>query len=173
MNNLEIMARMLQYIYYESNYKREVNYESKAKANSFYVLSGSIKQFNSSNWIVPYNTQDRAIDGYITPTLGSMYYVVFTVDTALLQSDYAIHFDLYNTALARRATTDIDITQFAPFSHDAQSRRVPEPHTILLLGIGLLGLWIGRKGLRFSKGVDQTMRFTLQHHLNALHIYCF
>ncbi len=109
-------------------------------------------QFNSANQISLYNTQGRAISGGSIPTTGTgMYYVALTVDTALLDPRYVVHFDLYNTAL-KRSITDLDVTQFAPFSHDAQSTtRVPEPHTLLLLGSGLLGLALyGRK--RFSKG---------------------
>lgn len=105
--------------------------------------------FSNTNHISPYNTQDRAISGNPIPSTGTgMYYAKFTVDTSGLDSEYVIHFDLYNTELLRNG--DIDVTQFAPFSHDAQSTRVPEPHTILLLGIGFLGLWVCRK--KFSKG---------------------
>ncbi|MBI5755315.1 MAG: choice-of-anchor N protein, partial [Nitrospirae bacterium] len=101
-------------------------------------------QFNP-NQISPYNTQDRAISGGLIPTSGNgMYYVTFNVDTANLAAGYEIHFDLYNTKL--KSGGDIDITQFAPFSHDAEGRKVPEPSTLLLLGSGLFGLGLlGRK----------------------------
>ena len=101
-------------------------------------------QFNS-NQISPYNTQDRAISGGLIPTSGNgMYYVTFNVDTANLVAGYEIHFDLYNTKL--KSGVDIDVTQFAPFSHDAEGRKVTEPSTLLLLGSGLLGLGLlGRK----------------------------
>ena len=72
-----------------------------------------------------------------------MYYAALTIDTSLLDTDYVIHFDLYNTKLKRGG--DIDVTQFAPFSHDAQSAAVPEPSTVLLLGSGLVGLWASRR----------------------------
>lgn len=97
------------------------------------------------------------------PQAGSgMYYASFDIDTTNLADGYAIHFDLYNTTLCTRnkascaGQTDTDITKFAPFSHDAQSRSsvppppppaVPEPETyaLLLAGLGLLGFNTLRK----------------------------
>ena len=100
-------------------------------------------QFSSANQIGTYNTQDRAISGGSIPTSGTgMYYAAFTIDTSLLGQNYVLHFDLYNTKLKG---LDVDVTQFAPFSHDAQSAPVPEPSTVLLLGSGLIGLWASRR----------------------------
>ena len=115
-------------------------------------------QFNSANRITAYNTQDRAINGdpidLDYEANGEMYFAEFSVDTSLLASGYVIHFDLYNTKVCIKDkgscedVGDIDQTQFAPFSHDAESRKVPEPATLILLGSGLfgLGLWRLRKG---------------------------
>ena len=98
-------------------------------------------QFNSANQLAEYNTADRAISGGSIPTSGTgMYYAAFTIDTSLLDPNYVIHFDLYNEKLKG---LDVDVTHFAPFSHDAQS--VPEPSTVLLLGSGLVGLWASRR----------------------------
>lgn len=98
-------------------------------------------QFNSANQIAEYNTADRAISGGSIPTSGTgMYYAAFTIDTSLLDPNYVLHFDLYNEKLKG---LDVDVTHFAPFSHDAQS--VPEPSTVLLLGSGLIGLWASRR----------------------------
>lgn len=100
-------------------------------------------QFNSKNQIGEYDTADRAINGDLISTDGTgMYYVAFTIDTSLLDPNYVLHFDLYNTKLKG---LDVDVTQFAPFSHDAQSTAVPEPSTVILLGSGLVGLWASRR----------------------------
>jgi hypothetical protein len=101
--------------------------------------------------ISPYDTKKRAGSGGSIPSSGSgMYYKVFDVDVSGLEPGYLIHFDLYNTELVkRRKGGDIDVSEFAPFSHDAESRRrVPEPSTLLLLGGGLLSLAVFGKRAR-------------------------
>lgn len=105
-------------------------------------------QFNSANRIASYNSQDRAQDGGTINTAyaphGGMYYATFDVDVASLSPGYELHFDLYNTSLKRG---DVDVTKFAPFSHDAEttSTSVPEPGTLLLMGTGLTGLYFSRR----------------------------
>ncbi len=92
-----------------------------------------------------------------------MYFAKFYIDVTNLDKDYAIHFDLYNTKLITCKPKDkkcvsgnLDVTQFAPFSHDAQSgpggdggvppSETPEPAPMFLLGLGLLGMaWMRRK----------------------------
>ena len=110
--------------------------------------------FDASEVVPTYNTQDRAIDGFMTAESGFSYYLTFSVDVANLDPEYGVHFDLYNL------TSDIiiingggnentkDIKVFAPFSHDAGTRRVPEPGTLVLLGMGMLGLAAFRRKLR-------------------------
>lgn len=132
--------------------------------------------FDESHKAVAYNTQDNPGIGPIPDSNGGMYYHAFEVDTSLIDYPYVVHFDLYNTQINAVTTnetnkkctvnkkgklvcrnvinevlvgSDVDIKSFAPFSHDAESRQVPEPSTILLLGTGLigLGLW-GRRRIR-------------------------
>jgi hypothetical protein len=81
---------------------------------------------------IPYNTQDYPGLGPISSEGTGFYYKAFDVDTTLLGEGLSLHFDLYQTGSG--------IIEFAPFSHNAQFQRAPEPGTILLLGLGLTGL---------------------------------
>lgn len=113
-------------------------------------------KFLSSDQSGIFNTQENPASG---PQTGSgMYYKRFDINTSNLASGYVIHFDLYNTKLCINGrgpcsgTGDVDITQFAPFSHDAQSMStpppaIPEPETyaMLLAGLGLLGFTARRR----------------------------
>lgn len=89
-----------------------------------------------------FNTQNFPGLNPVTNPGTGMYYKSFVVDVNSLQSGYVIHFDLYSEMVhtAKNGSTDIDVRQFAPFSHDAESRGVPEPSSLILLGSGLLGL---------------------------------
>lgn len=116
--------------------------------------------FSSANTSGVFNTADHPSWG---PQSGTgMYFQKFDIDVTNLDSNYAIHFDLYNTALLACKKNDrncvpgnFDITQFAPFSHDAQSgngggggggpNEVPEPTPVLLLALGLFGLGLMRR----------------------------
>jgi hypothetical protein len=89
--------------------------------------------FAAGSEALPYNTQDDAGAGP-SPSPGTgFYYQGFTVDGSGLKPGVSLHFDLYQTGSG--------IVEFAPFSKDAEFQPVPEPGTLLLLGLGVLGLW--------------------------------
>lgn len=107
-------------------------------------------QFSPLNRATAYDTAVKTGYGLTPNPLGSMYYATFNIDTSRLNQEYVLHFDLYNTKL--KSDGDIDITQFAPFSHDAQSVPVPEAATIFSLGIGLAGFLLNRNiGIRIRR----------------------
>ncbi len=109
-------------------------------------------QFNSANRIASYNSQERAEDGGAINTAyasnGGMYFARFDVDVSSLSPGHELHFDLYNTSMK---SGDVDITKFAPFSHDAETtsrettHSVPEPATLLMMGSGLVGIYFSRR----------------------------
>jgi hypothetical protein len=117
-------------------------------------------QFTSAQKTIGYNT--ASAPGGLTPSAsGTSYYVSFTVDSRLLDPAYQLHFDLYNSSVVTCKKSgncvpgDIDIDDFAPFSHDAQGgtrRQVPEPTTwsSLMIGLGVAagGLRKARKALK-------------------------
>lgn len=124
--------------------------------------------FSAADQTAAFNTADHPSFG---PQPGSgMYFKKFDIDVTGLDENYSIHFDLYNSAAigetvctgkgkSRVCTTtptgELDISQFAPFSHDAQSgpggggggggNEVPEPASMLLVALGLFGLGFARK----------------------------
>lgn len=77
---------------------------------------------------------DPSIEGYLAAAQAMGEYKVFSIDVT---GATFVHFDAYTL------NPDGSIQYFAPFSHDAGM--VPEPGTLLLLGLGIAGLGVGRK----------------------------
>ena len=93
--------------------------------------------FATTNTACVVNVQDNAGLGPNTSCTG-MYYAGFNFDKSALADGFELHFDLYNELMR---SGDIDINNFAPFSHDAATTtKVPEPAALALFGIGLLGM---------------------------------
>lgn len=74
----------------------------------------------------------------------TLLYQNFNVDISGLNTGYRVHFDLYNEEAKKDksgSVSDLDIDQFAPFSHDAYAektdvpRDIPEPGTALALSL--------------------------------------
>jgi hypothetical protein len=111
----------------------------------YYQIPGF--HFDAATKTTAYNTADNP--GGLTPNAaGTAYYYSFLINTANLDPRVELHFDLYNEKIATCAKNnnctsgDVDVNNFAPYSHDAQSggTRVPEPSSSLLLMIPCLGL---------------------------------
>ena len=96
--------------------------------DSYYTLYTF--QFDEADQTAIYNSQVNP-GAHFTAGTG-LYYAAFAVDATQLSDNYSLHFDLFNNNVN------------APFSHDAQSdpppTGVPEPATVLLLGLGIIGV---------------------------------
>jgi hypothetical protein len=125
---------------FEANLEKDANDLAPHSIFPTYFAEVGFK-FTSSKTTTPFNVQDNP-GGFTPSTTGSMFYQDFNVNITGLAEGYDLHFDLYDEVVKNGG--DIDIDDFAPFSHDA----VSGPHTnvpdaassAVLLGIALLGL---------------------------------
>lgn len=116
-------------------------------------------QFSSLKQVTQFNVQDAPYHGADPTTMSGtgMYYYELSIDAANLNPlrEYQLHFDLYNSKVCTGGqgqcdlAGDVDITEFAPYSHDAQSsfcyggdcdhgNGVPEPAALALLSVTAL-----------------------------------
>ena len=102
---------------------------------SFDKLDGFAEEYNSQDTPGGFSLYDGS-----GPSLG---YKAFEVNTTSLGINYALHFDFYTYSEPGK------VDAFAPFSHDAQTTRVPEGGaTVALLGAALAGIGILRRYLK-------------------------
>lgn len=87
--------------------------------------------FSGTDQTTPFNVQPGAdgCEGCDPAASGGTgaFFKTFTVDVSLLEAGYSIHMDLYNEKVITCGRNpncvagDVDVNDFAPFSHDAQS----------------------------------------------------
>ena len=122
-----------------------------------YFTQIALPNFNTNLQTTPYDTSLISAGHTIALSGTGMFYQKANFDLTNLAAGYDLHWDLYSASLVTCNNnpncnpTDVDVNDFAPFSHDAESTRngepptppnpnVPEPTVVWMLGLGLLGL---------------------------------
>jgi hypothetical protein len=101
--------------------------------------------FANADTIQPYDV-DPDGDQTAGPQF-EMYYVPFQIDASGIVGGYNLHFDLYYITFSDNSD-EPDGLIFAPFSHDAET--VPEPQSLVVLGIGMVCLVAFRRRIKFN-----------------------
>lgn len=120
----------------------------------------SIIEGTADNTRASVNTQDTPGTDPLANPGSNLAYVGFAYDTTGLLEGYSLHFDLYSAVLKACVqenggctTGDVDITDFAAFSHDAGTccTDLPEPNTLAILLLGLAGVGVTRVRRRTTR----------------------
>lgn len=123
-----------------------------------YFTQIDLPKFDTAFQTAPYDTSGISAGHSIALSGTGMFYQKVNFNLTNLTAGYDLHWDLYSAAVVTCGNnpncnpTDIDVNDFAPFSHDAESTKdnnpppppppdpIPEPATVWLLGLGLLVL---------------------------------